>query len=204
MKDKITVKQLFDYQGFAHKDFFDKHEYPWEIILELDNYLSSQSSERIVGEGTVIDPSVKIDGPVIIGKNCVIEDNVLLRGGCILGDGVHIGHAVELKHSIILDNTNRTKVSHLVYIGDSIVGRNVNVGGGVIVANWRLDKKNIVVKMDGDRMDTGTAKFGAAIGDGSGIGANAVINPGTVLGKDSIVYPLTSVFGVKSSNSVLK
>ncbi len=208
MKSDIELKELFDYANFAHSKFFDQYKYPWEIITNLNQYIEDlvkeKPNKRIIGEGSLIDPSVKIDGPVIIGKNCTIEDNVLIRGGCILGDNVHVGHAVELKHSVILDNKNNTKISHLNYIGDSIIGNDVNVGGGAVIANWRLDRKNIIIKVDDGEFDTGTTKFGACIGDGSGIGANSVLNPGVILGKNSVVYPLVSVVGVFEKASVVK
>lgn len=194
------LTELFDYENFAHKDFLGRYKYPWEVVKNLDKYLSEQADEQIIGEGTVIDPSAKIEGKIIIGKNCTIADNVLIRGNCLIGDDVHIGHAVEIKHSIIMDHT---AVAHLNYIGDSIVGNNVNVGGGAIFANWRFDKKNIKVKLD-EEFDTGLEKYGACVGDDSKLGVNCVLNPGTILGKDSLVFPLVSVFGVHSEESVIK
>ncbi len=193
--------ELFDYKNLSHRDFFDNYVYPWEVVKNIRKYLSAQKGKNIVGEGTVIDSSVKIEGRVIIGKNCRISDNVLLRDGVIIGDNVRIGHAVEVKNSVILNNS---AIAHFNYIGDSVVGSHINIGGGVITANLRLDREIIKITAGDEHFDTELEKFGAAIGDGSSIGVNAVLNPGVILGKGSIVYPLTSVVGVFSPNSIIK
>ncbi len=201
--DNIEIKSLFDVEDFYQKDLLNKHLYPWEVISALDAYVDELAGgEKIImGEGSSIDPSAKVEGKVIVGKNVTICDGVLIRGNCIIGDNVRVGHCVELKHSVIMNNT---ALSHFNYVGDSIVGNNVNIGGGAIVANWRFDKKNIMIKLENEKIDTGLEKFGAAIGDRSSIGVNSVLNPGTILGKSSTVYPLVSVSGVNSSGSVLK
>lgn len=197
------LEKLFNYDGFFQKEIFLKYKNPWEIIANLNKYVEEiLGGEKIlIGEGSSIDSSAKIEGKVIIGKNSTISDTVLIREGVIIGDNVRIGHAVELKHSIIMDNSS---IAHLNYIGDSIIGNNVNVGGGAIVANWRLDKKNIKIKFDDEEIDTNLEKFGACIGDNSSLGANSVLNPGTILGKKNLVFPLISVIGVYNENSVIK
>jgi len=163
--------------------------------------VGKRGDKRLVGKGTKIHDSANIEGSVIFGKNCMIDDGVLIREGCVIGDNVHIGHAVELKHCVIMSDT---AIAHLNYIGDSIIGNKVNVGGGAIIANWRFDKKKIIVKGLDEKVNTNLEKFGAAIGDGSNIGVNAVLNPGTILGRNSIAYPLTSVRSYHPDNSIIK
>lgn len=177
---------------FIQKAFADK--------TYVANY--KNRSDVFVGEGTKIHHSVDIIGPAIIGKNCTIDHAAFIREGSIIGNNVHIGHAVEVKHSIILNNT---MIAHLNYIGDSLIGSNVNISGGAILANLRLDKKNISIKtQDGHVIDTSLQKFGAAVGDNTIIGVNSVINPGTVLGKNTVVFPLKSVAGAYEDNAVIK
>lgn len=202
MNDNLLEK-LFDHSQFFQKEIFLKYKNPWEIIANLNKYVEEilGNEQILIGEGSSIDPSVKIEGRVIIGKNSTVSDSVLIREGVIIGDNVRIGHAVELKHSIIMNNSS---VAHLNYIGDSIIGNNVNIGGGAIVANWRLDKKNIKIKLDNGEIDTNLEKFGACIGDNSSLGANSVLNPGTILSKKTLVFPLVSVVGVYSENSVIR
>lgn len=197
------LNDLFAYKNFFHREIFVTCASPWEAIDKLDSYIDMVLREKniVLGEGSKIDASAKIEGKVMMGKNSTIADSVLIRGNCIIGDNVHIGHAVEIKHSIVMNNT---AVAHLNYIGDSIIGNNVNIGGGAIIANWRFDKKNIKIKFEDEKVDTGLKKFGACVGDDSSLGVNSVLNPGTIIGKRTLVYPLVSVFGVHKENSVLK
>lgn len=212
MNNKFSNNLFFDLNSFIYKDLLNEHT-PWEVITGLSAFIQTKFSsgeltpnykdrpDVYIGEGTVIHPSVDIKGPAIIGRNCEIRHAAFLREGCIIGDNCIIGHASEIKHSIILNNSSS---AHLNYIGDSIIGNNVNISGGAIVANYRLDKKNITIKTSGIMVDTGLEKFGAAIGDNCVVGVNAVLNPGTILGKNSIVFPLKSITGAHEENAVLK
>lgn len=198
------LSDLFGYEDFSHANLFSESQNLWDPIKNLDLYIENflgPTREIFIGKDVEIDPSVKIKDKLIIGNNSTIADSVLIRGNCIIGDNVHIGHGVEIKHSIILNNS---AVAHLNYVGDAIIGRDVNIGGGVIVANWRFDKKNITLKINDEKLDTGMEKFGALIGDGSRIGVNSAINPGTILGKNSVVYPLVSVYGSHIEGSIIK
>ncbi len=211
--NKFTNTIFFDISAFSLKEILTLPT-PWETVSQIIPFIEKLFAEQklkanykdrkdvFVGEGTKIHPSVDIVGPAVIGSNCVINHAAFLREGAILGDNVHVGHAVELKHSIILNNTI---IAHLNYIGDSVIGNNVNISGGAILANFRLDKQNILIKtQDGRRIDTRLQKFGAAVGDNTVIGVNSVINPGTVLGKNTVVFPLKSVSGVHEKNAVIK
>lgn len=209
--NNFTNTNFFDLSAFSLREILNQRT-PWEAIPQIIPYIQKlfissianykDRNDVFLGKGTKIHPSVDIVGPAIIGKNCTIDHAAFLREGCIIGDNVHIGHAVELKHSIILNNTI---IAHLNYVGDSIIGNNVNISGGAILANFRLDKKNISIKtQDGRLIDTGLQKFSAAVGDNTVIGVNSVINPGTILGKNTVVFPLKSVSGVHEKNAVIK
>ena len=210
--NEFSNNYFFDIDKFGYKEIFTAT--PWETVANILPFIkqlfASQKispnykgrSDVYVGEGTVIHPGVEIEGPAIIGANCKIGHAAFIREGCFIGDNVHIGHAVEVKHSLILNNA---MIAHLNYIGDSIIGNNVNISGGAILANFRLDKKNITIKtIDGKKIDTGLNKFCAAIGDDSVVGVNAVINPGTLLGRGVIIFPLKSVSGVHKNNATIK
>lgn len=206
MKNNFNPSRFFDSSSFPFKDLFEGVESVWEVLSNIEGYIQEELKAKdkkdiYIGEGSVIQGGALIQGPVIIGRNCFIGHGALLRQGCILGDNVHIGHAVEVKHSILL---NHATIAHLNYVGDSIVGKNVNVSGGTMLANFRLDKKPIVIKIGDQRVETGLSKLGAIIGDNSNIGVNAVLNPGTILGKNTVVYPLVSVTGVHKDGEVIK
>lgn len=209
----FAKEAFFDLSAFPFRDVFDNVEYVWNVLKNVENYIRSQFSSGkltanyqgrefvFVGEGTVIEDGAYIKGPAIIGKNCFIAHGAYVRENVILGDNAHIWHGTEIKHSILLNNAVGT---HNGYIGDSVVGNRVNIAAGAIVANLRLDKKPVHVRHSEGKIDTGLLKFGAIIGDDCQIGVNAVLNPGTVLGKQSVVFPLTSVFSVHKEGSTIK
>lgn len=204
---------FFDSARSAFPPLFSEQRYVWEALPTLPEYIEEQfrsgaltpnyknKANVYIGEGTVVQEGVEIVGPAIIGKNCFIGHGAFLREYVLFADNVHIGHAVEVKHSIFLEYAT---AAHLNYVGNSIIGGRANISGGAILANYRLDKKNIYIKNKEEVIDTGMEKFGAVVGDGVTVGVNAVLNPGTILGKNTIVYPLTSVSGVHPEHSVLK
>lgn len=199
---------FFDYQNFEHKELFDSSENVWDVVKNLPKFIAdlfesgkivgNYAKNVYVGQNVTIDPTAKIVGPAIIGDNCIIDFGAYLRQNVIVGAGSKIGHASEIKNSVII---GKTAIAHFNYVGDSVIGSSVNFGAGSKVANFRLDGKNIAVRLDDEKFDTGLNKFGAAVGDNSKIGVNAVLNPGTVLGKDCIVFPLQSVSGVHENDS---
>lgn len=201
MKNSFDPNIFFDLSSFEHKEIFDS-ENAWEVLLKISGYIKNFSKESVfVGENTTIEEGALIKGPAIIGKNCLIAHGAYIRENVIIGNNVKIGHSVELKNSIILNNSN---IAHLNYVGDSVIGNNVNFSGGAITANFRLDGQNIKIKHENQKIETGLAKFGAIIGDSSRIGVNSVLNPGTILSKNSKIYPLTSVFGVHLNEEIIK
>ena len=143
-----------------------------------------------LGAGTVVEPGALIKGPTIIGRHTEVRQGAYIRGKCIVGDRCVVGHTTEMKGSVLLDGA---KAGHFAYIGDSILGRNTNLGAGTKLANLKLKGDTVRVLFEGRLIDTGLRKFGAIIGDDTEIGCNAVTNPGTILGKKCLVYPLTSV-----------
>jgi bifunctional UDP-N-acetylglucosamine pyrophosphorylase/glucosamine-1-phosphate N-acetyltransferase len=169
---KIPTSVFIDIDKFLYKDVFDSIEYPWEALENIKNICKTKQ--------------------VVHGHNCVIAPTAVLREGVILGDNVYIGNFVEIKHSIILSNT---RIPHLSYIGDAVIGNNVNFGAGSVCANFRFDEKKIVVTYKSFVYRTNLTKFSALVGDNVKIGANAVLLPGTLIEKNSYIYPLTSVKG---------
>lgn len=208
---KFYYSNFFSDPGIL-QEFLKDFENIWEALPEINNFLVEfekvykdlgyrKDGDIYIGEGAEIDRSSRIDGKAIIGKNCTLGHASYLRGGVILGDGVHVGHAVEVKHSIIMSGT---ALAHLSYIGDSILGSKINLSGGTIVANWRFDRKDIFVKEGDNAYPTNMEKFGSILGDDCFIGVNAVLNPGTVLAKECLVFPLTSVKGAHLTKEVIR
>jgi bifunctional N-acetylglucosamine-1-phosphate-uridyltransferase/glucosamine-1-phosphate-acetyltransferase GlmU-like protein len=198
MKNTFKTKDYFSNTKPFQKIFTNK-KFVWEVISEITKYL--KNCDIKVGENTKIHPTAVILGPAIIGDNCEIAPHAYLRENCLIGNNVKIGHAVEIKNSVILDGT---KIAHLNYVGDSLIGSNVNISGGAIIANLRLDGKHITIRTNEQKINTNLRKFGAIVGDDSFIGLSAVLNPGTILGKNSKVYPLLSIKGVYEKDSIIK
>jgi UDP-N-acetylglucosamine diphosphorylase / glucose-1-phosphate thymidylyltransferase / UDP-N-acetylgalactosamine diphosphorylase / glucosamine-1-phosphate N-acetyltransferase / galactosamine-1-phosphate N-acetyltransferase len=211
MKNSFLLNKIIEAKDFPFSQVFD--QYPWEAIKNLDVFIEQCFKKGIIkpnykdkknvfiGKGTIICEGAHIKGPAIIGSNCVINHASFLRENCLLGNNVHIGHAVEVKNSILLNNSS---VAHLSYVGDSIVGNEVNIAGGTIITNLRLDKKPVKIKFKNKIINTKMQKFGSIIGDYSSIGANCVLNPGTILGKKTIVFPFSSVTGTHKNNETIK
>ena len=154
-----------------------------------------------IEKGALIKSGTRIEGPVYIGEDTILGPNAFIREKTIIGRDCRIGAGVEVKASVIGDKTN---LPHLTYIGDSVIGDRVNIGGGTILANFRFDKKNIKVNVKGERVDTGFNKLGAIIGDGVSVGINCSIMPGTVIGNDSIIGPGSIVKGDVEKEVILR
>ena len=206
---------MFETESFFSKNSFDNLWTPsafvWTPLLELAKIVKERNSCKIeieipegvflqnpeqisIGKDTVIEPNVLIQGPCIIGRNCTIRHGAYIRGPFICGDYCHIGHAAEVKHSLFLDYAAAT---HFSYVGDSILGRDVNLGAGVKCANLRLDRKEIFIHHQNEKIPTGLKKFGAIVGDRSQIGCNCVLNPGTLVYPGHLSLPLTTLKGIK-------
>lgn len=183
----------------------------WEAIKSLPEFLERLFSggeikgnlgENVyIQDGVEVDETARIKGPAIILKGTKIHFNAYIRENVIIGENSKIGHGVEIKNSIVLNNST---IAHFNHIAESIIGNNINFAAGAQVANLRLDRKTVMVEINGQKIDTGLPKFGAIIGDNCQIGANSVINPGTILGKNCLVYPLTQVNGTHTPGSIIK
>jgi UDP-N-acetylglucosamine diphosphorylase / glucose-1-phosphate thymidylyltransferase / UDP-N-acetylgalactosamine diphosphorylase / glucosamine-1-phosphate N-acetyltransferase / galactosamine-1-phosphate N-acetyltransferase len=207
---------LFDLAQTEHAALFEGCQHAWDALKKLKEYLESHLQpglhnrcegvafigERVfIGEGTVVEDGVMIKGPAIIGRNCEIRHNAYLRDHVIVGDGCVIGNSCELKHALLF---NGCQVPHFSYVGDSILGHRAHLGAGVKISNVKLMPGNVTVEVDGQALDTGLRKFGALLGDHTDIGCNAVLNPGTIIGRRAAVYPCTNWRGVLPPNSIAK
>jgi len=207
---------LFDLSETEHAAVFDGCEYAWEALKKIERYLQTHLrpglhnrcdgvafiGERVfIGEGTLVEDGAMIKGPAIIGRNCQIRHNAYVRENVILGDECVIGNSSEIKNAILF---NQAGAPHFNYIGDSILGHKAHLGAGVKISNYKLVPGNILVEVDGKRFDTGLRKFGALLGDYTDIGCNAVLNPGSVVGRGSVIYPNINWRGVLPSNRIVK
>ncbi|NGX56535.1 MAG: Bifunctional protein GlmU [Candidatus Anoxychlamydiales bacterium] len=213
----LNYKFFFDTSNFEHNSLFENIVNIFEVFDNLKKYFNKFSYKKKVlnnlvfienpslisiGKNTLIEPGAYIKGPCIIGDNCEIRHSAYIRGNVIVGNNCIIGHSTEIKNSIFLNNTS---AAHFAYIGDSIIGNNVNIGAGVKLANSRLDKKNIKIRENSISLfDTKRNKLGSIIGDNTQIGCNSVLNPGTLIEKDAIIYGSINVSGYIPKKSIVK
>ena len=211
------VEDLFDLTHTEHRSLFDGLVHPWDALKRLGAYVAENvrpvinnatvspaahvGPQVFIGEGTVVEPGAMILGPAIIGSNCRIRHGAYIRENVIVGDGCVVGNSVELKHCVLF---NGCQVPHFNYVGDSILGHKAHLGAGAIVSNVKLDNLHVFVDVDGTPIDTGLRKFGALVGDRSEIGCNAVLNPGSIIGRGSLVYPNLSWRGILPANMIAK
>lgn len=196
---------------FAEKEIFEGCKYVWEPLNRTKEYLQKKivqpnikinkaemgeycvvKGNYYIDEGTKIGSNVCIEGPVIIGKNVSIASGALIRPGTIIGDNASVGHGSEVKNAII---QNKAKIASLAFVGDSILGKSARIGSGTILANRRFDQKNIEIKVDGQKHNTGTDFFGSIIGDSTRLGANCTAVPGTCIGPYTWILPTVQVRG---------
>ncbi|MBQ4264256.1 MAG: UDP-N-acetylglucosamine pyrophosphorylase [Clostridia bacterium] len=210
--DAIKVKDLYDLSHTRASQMLSACEYPWEALGKiretvmaiggmLDPGKYEQTSENVwIARSASIAPTASITGPCIIGENTEVRPGAFLRGSILVGDNCVVGNSTELKNCILFDGV---QVPHYNYVGDSILGYLAHMGAGAITSNVKGDKKPVVVHGE-ENYETGCKKFGAMLGDYAEIGCNSVLNPGTVVGRDSQVYPLSSVRGVVPAHSIVK
>ena len=210
---QVTIKELYDLTETAAKPLLESVTYPWEalpkikdFIIELGNSLDPEEYEKrgeniwIHKSATVFD-SAYIAGPCIIGKDTEVRQCAFIRGSALVGDNCVVGNSTELKNVIIFNNV---QVPHYNYVGDSILGFHSHMGAGSITSNVKSDKTLVHVKGADFDIATGMKKFGAMLGDYVEVGCNSVLNPGTVIGSHSNIYPLSSVRGFVPGNSIYK
>ena len=209
--NKIRTEELFDCKTWYIKPLFEDAQYPWEMLSKIGDYVSSLTEKGLdgfslykqgvlVGKGVKIHPSAVIEAPAVIGAGTEVRTGAFIRGNVITGENCVIGNSSELKNCVLL---NRVQVPHYNYVGDSILGNYAHMGAGSICSNLKADGKNIIIHAEKE-METRLRKIGGILGDHADIGCSCVLNPGTVIGKYTTVYPLTSVRGVIPENCIVK
>lgn len=218
MKGNIAMKieELFDLNQTIAKDLFEGRTYPWEalpligdFIIELGKTLPKDEYDLIgeniwAAKSAKIAESASITGPVIIGKNAEIRQCAFIRGKAIIGENAVVGNSTELKNVVLFNNV---QVPHYNYVGDSILGYKSHMGAGSITSNVKSDKTLVTINAslyDGTKIETGLKKMGAVLGDFVEVGCNSVLNPGTVIGRQTNIYPISSVRGYVPQNSIVK
>ena len=211
--EECKIQNLYDLSQTIASSLFKDVTYPWEVLPKikdfiialgntLDTNIYEKKGENIwIAKSAKVAPTAYISGPVIIGEETEIRHCAFIRGNAIVGNHCVVGNSTELKNVILFNNV---QVPHYNYVGDSILGYRSHMGAGSITSNVKSDKKLVIVKSGAECMETGLKKFGAMIGDNVEVGCNSVLNPGTVIGKNSNIYPLSSVRGVVPENSIYK
>jgi len=204
---------LFDLTKTKAAQLLGSSKYPWEVlgriesfILELGATLSEEEythpqPDVWIAKDALVFESASIKGPCIIGHKTEVRHCAFIRGSALVGDGCVIGNSTELKNAILFDNV---QVPHFNYIGDSILGYKAHMGAGAVTSNVKSDKTDVVIKDCGECVATGRHKLGAILGDFVEVGCNSVLNPGTVIGRNTNIYPLSSVRGVIPADSIFK
>ena len=210
---EMTVKEMYTLDETIAKDIFEGVEYPWEVLPKISNFimelgatLSEEEYEKRgdnvwIAKSAKVAPTAFIGGPAIIGKEAEVRHCAFIRANAIVGEGAVVGNSTELKNVILF---NKVQVPHYNYVGDSILGFKAHMGAGSITSNVKSDKKLVVVKTPEENIETGMKKFGAMLGDNVEVGCGTVLNPGSVVGKNTNIYPLSMVRGYVSANSIYK
>ena len=207
----VKTRELFDCKTPYLCKLFEETTYPWEILPRIKDYIKSLISDGIsgyteisdgvfVGENVKIYPTATIEAPAIIGSGTEIRPGAFLRGSVITGENCVIGNSSELKNCVLLDNV---QVPHYNYVGDSVLGNYAHMGAGSICSNLKSDGKNVVIHGDTE-YETGLRKIGGILADHADVGCGCVLNPGTVIGKNTSVYPLTALRGVVPADCIVK
>ena len=207
------ISELFDMEHTIAAELFEGKEYPWEVLGDIKDFILKlgpalpkdefdNPSEGIwIAKDAKVYPSAYIGAPCIIDHGAEIRHCAFIRESAIVGKNSVVGNSCEVKNAVIFDNC---EVPHYNYVGDSVLGFHAHMGAGSVTSNVKSDRKNVVVKSDDEQMETGRRKFGAMLGDWCEIGCNAVLNPGSVVGRNATVYPTTCSRGVVPANSIKK
>lgn len=213
MYDKLKNKNLFNLDETMATKIFEGTEFPWEVlpkikdfILQLGSTLSPEEYNQVgedvwIAKSAVVAPTASINGPCIIGKNTEVRQCAFIRGNAIVGENCVVGNSTELKNVILFNNV---QVPHYNYVGDSILGYKSHMGAGSITSNVKSDKTKVTIRYEGDVIETGLKKMGAILGNYVEVGCNSVLNPGTIIGRNTNVYPLSMVRGYVPSSSIFK
>ena len=210
---QLENKELFTFSETIASSIFEGTTYPWEVLPKISDFILSlgatlpaeeyeKRGENVwIAKSATVAPTAFINGPAIIGKNAEIRHCAFIRGNAIVGEGAVVGNSTELKNVVLF---NKVQVPHYNYVGDSILGCKSHMGAGSITSNVKSDKKLVVVKGEEGQIETGLKKFGAMLGDEVEVGCGSVLNPGTVIGPHTNIYPLSSVRGVVPAGSIYK
>ena len=211
--EAAKISNLYNLEETIAGKLFEDAEYPWEVlpkisafIMELGNTLNSEEYEKRgenvwVAKSAKVAPTAYINGPAIIGKDAEVRHCAFIRGNAIVGEGAVVGNSTELKNVVLF---NKVQVPHYNYVGDSILGYKSHMGAGSITSNVKSDKKLVVVKTPEGNIETGMKKFGAMLGDHVEVGCGTILNPGSVVGPHTNIYPLSSVRGFVPGGSIYK
>ena len=207
------IEDLYDLKETIAVDIFDGLKFPWEVLPKIKDFIIKlgetlpedryeRKGENIwIAKSAKVFPSAYIAGPCIIDEDAEVMHCAFIRGSAIVGKGCVVGNSTELKNVILF---NKVQVPHYNYVGDSILGFKAHMGAGSITSNVKSDKTLVVVKSDGENIETGLKKFGAMLGDNVEVGCNSVLNPGTVVGRSTNIYPTSCVRGYIPANSIYK
>lgn len=211
--EECKIINLYNLDETIAKEIFKDSEYPWEVlpkiknfIIELGKTLNKEEYEEVgeniwIAKSAKVAPTAYINGPAIIGKEAEVRHCAFIRGNAIVGEKAVVGNSTELKNVILF---NSVQVPHYNYVGDSILGYKSHMGAGSITSNVKSDKKLVIVKNGKKEIETGIKKFGAMVGDNVEVGCGSILNPGSVIGRNTNIYPLSSVRGVIAPNSIYK
>ncbi len=211
--EECKIKNLYNLEETIAKNLLEEAIYPWEVLSKIEEYilkigekLSKEDYDKVgdnvwIAKSAKVAPTAYIHGPAIIGENAEIRHCAFIRGNAIVGNNAVVGNSTELKNVILFNNV---QVPHYNYVGDSILGYKAHMGAGSITSNVKSDKKLVAIKNGNEMIETNRKKVGAMIGDNVEVGCESVLNPGTVIGRDSNIYPLSSVRGVVKAHSIYK
>lgn len=210
---RITIEDLYDLNETIAAELFEGLTYPWEALPKIGDFIKKlgagldeaeyeKAGEDVwIARSAKVFPSAYIHGPAIIGKGAEVRHCAFIRGNALVGEGAVVGNSTELKNVVLF---NKVQVPHYNYVGDSILGYRAHMGAGSITSNVKSDKKLVKVHAPEGDIETGIKKFGAMIGDNVEVGCGSILNPGTVVGRETNIYPLSSVRGVVPEKSIYK
>lgn len=211
--EMLKTNELLDLSHTIAADLISKFEYPWQALPEIGDFIKAigptlsleeyeyREPDIWIHKSANVYPSAYITGPAIIGPKAEIRHCAFIRGKAIVGENAVVGNSTELKNVVLFDNV---QVPHYNYVGDSILGYKAHLGAGAITSNVKSDKLNTVVKFNGGTIETGMKKFGAIVGDNVEVGCGSVLNPASVIGRNTNIYPLSMVRGYVEANSIYK